>query len=59
MKGIIVDTPTGELKIIDDGLPFPVYTPIDRPEGIDLVVLKAKLAEMDNLKARIEKLEVK
>jgi len=53
MKGIIANCRTGEITYIDDGLPFPSHQPSVEPEGIDLAEVKAKLAEIDDIKAKL------
>jgi len=36
MKGIRIDVKTGKVEQVDDGLPFPVYPPVEEPAGVDL-----------------------
>ena len=60
MKRIVVDCRTGKITKVDDGLP-PAESPALPPEaaGLDLAEAAAKLAEIDELRARIEALEKK
>ena len=56
MKGIKVDAKTKKVEYVEDGLPMPQYPISLEPEGLDLATTKELL---DNLKARVEKLEKK
>ena len=62
MKGIVIDCRIGKIKEVDDGLPqlqqdIPRELPIT--ESLNFSEVNKRLAELDNLKARVEKLEMK
>jgi hypothetical protein len=57
MRGVVVNCKTGEVKEIDDGLPAPEPPPYIEPISVDLAVLAQKLKQIDELRARIDKLE--
>ena len=53
VRRIIIDCKTGKTKEIEDGLSLPEFLPIVEFEGLDLALAKAKLDELDELKAKI------
>ncbi len=54
MIGIAADAKTGQVTLIDDGLPQTPMQPWVEPEGLDLVATKGELAL---LKERVDALE--
>ena len=59
MHGIVADCKTGEIKEVDDGLPMPEAPPYIEPVTLDLAIVAQKLKEIDDIKARLKKLEKK
>ena len=58
MRGIVADTKTGKVELVDDGLPFPEFPTIEESEPRDLAAevdeLRKKVAEVDRLKQGLE-----
>lgn len=46
MKGMVADAKTGQVQLVDDGLPQTPMTPWVAPEGLDLAKARQDLATL-------------
>lgn len=46
MKGIVADARTGEVRLVEDGLPQTPMNPWVEPEGLDLAKARQDLATL-------------